>query len=167
MVKQCPAKFVARDGKEFDNAADARKWEKFLHLSRAYQSTRSRYQRELALQGRTIDGEQFKTHGHTYWYVNTFFGMPQLCRMEKTCEWDFMLDARTQEVVILQRREDSSILPRMDISRLYWHESNARKALVQKQAEYIYREAAKLGIKIDLAMLEESSAVLGGSIDAS
>jgi hypothetical protein len=167
MVKQRPTAFVTRDGKEFDNAADARKWEKFLHLGRAYASTRSRYQRELALQSKTIDGEQFKIHGHTYWYVNTFFGMPQLCRMEQTYEWDFMLDDRTQEVVILERRNDSSSCSRMDISRLYWHESNARKALVQKQAEYIHREAEKLGIKIDLAMPEECNAVLGSDLDAS
>jgi hypothetical protein len=162
MVKQRQPAFVTRDGKEFATAAKARKWERFLHLHRAYESTRRQYQKELALQNKTIDGEPFQIRGHTYWYVSTFFGMPQLGRMEQSYDWDFMLDERTQEVVILERREGSSVCSRMDISRLYWHESNARKALVQKQAEYLHREAAKLGITIQLPMPTDSSAVLGG-----
>ena len=162
MVKQRQPSFVARDGKEFTTAAEARKWERFLHLERAYNSTRRQYQKELALQSKTIDGEPVQIRGHTYWYVNTLFGMPKLWRMRQSYDWDFMLDERTQEVVILQRREDSSVCSRMDISRLYWHESNARKALLQKQAEYLHREAAKLGIEIRLPMPTESSAVLGG-----
>jgi hypothetical protein len=161
MVKKLTT-FTTTDRKEFDNEADAVAHESIITLKNAFESARREYVRALAKREKTIDGYPFEMAYHTYYYIQTFTGMPHLAEVDFRHDWEFTLNER-DKIVILQPRLDGGGYTHSHISSLYHDRKNAQKALVALQAEWLRKQAKMLGVDLGLKPPAEGDAVLGGA----
>lgn len=130
MVKKVPAQFEASDGREFATEEEAKRHEALIEAKRAYDHHRTQYARVLWESQTTADGERFEmTMLRDYWYIhNSFYALPTLARVSfyiHHCD----LDDGDEATIV--HTDDSTNYGRIRIKDLYYHERNARKALLE------------------------------------
>lgn len=153
-VKESPKTYTASDGTEFDSKAEAERYDNLLQAKEKYDSARTLLCRALAESQKTADGVAFEFGVfRDYYSILEWDGFPRLHTVQSLymhSNEDFELEQDGTIYLVEQRATNQRRTYR--IGELYYHESEAKKALVEvrekRLAEWT-KETAELKAKLE------------------
>lgn len=130
-VKKVPQVYKASDDREFDNQADAEKHEAFLTAETEFLRARELWRHAVIENYKTADGVTFDFGlFKDYWYLVEWSGLPSLHKVSfMSYQQKFAIESSDESTTLKLVHNMNGRESEFDVSELYYHESNAKKAL--------------------------------------
>lgn len=142
--------YKTSDGEVFDKKQDAEEHEAIVKAKQAFDDAREKLKRAVAVKYRTADGEKFEfaMFGDYFYIGNEYWGEPHI---ERVSFYIWRTTVAIEGEPSLYIVDDEGKQKEYELSKLYMHEKNAKKVLLE-----IKRDRLKQ-IQEEIAALEKGA----------